>query len=59
MIIDIEDPAILAQLNPVELQMLRNITQRIGLAARERIERAECDAPLPPRPLRVEWAAAE
>lgn len=59
MIIDIDDPAILAQLNPVELQVLRNVSQRIGLAARERIERAECEGALPARPLRVEWAAAE
>lgn len=58
MIIDTEDPAILAHLNPVEAQMLRNITQRIGMVARERIERADSDMPAQSRPVRVEWAAA-
>lgn len=59
MLIDTEDPAILAHLNPVEVQVLRNITQRIGMVARERIERADSDTPPQIRPLRVEWAAAQ
>ena len=59
MIIDTEDPAILAHLNPVEAQMLRNITQRIGLVARERIERADPDMPAQSRAVRMERVAAE
>lgn len=59
MIIDTEDPSILTHLNPVEMQMLRNITQRIGILARERIERAQADMQPHPRPLRVEWSTAE
>lgn len=59
MLIDTEDPAILAHLNPVEAQMLRNIAQRIGMVARERIERADIELPPQSRPVRVEWAAAK
>lgn len=60
MLIDTEDPAILAHLNPVEAQMLRNITQRLGMVARERVERAvPTEAAAPARPLPGDWAAAE
>lgn len=58
MLIDTDDPALLAHLNPVEVQMLRNISQRLGMVARERVERADADLPAPPRPVRVEWSAA-
>ncbi|HLO76869.1 MAG TPA: hypothetical protein VK196_10495 [Magnetospirillum sp.] len=45
MIIDTEDPVVLSHLNPVEAQMLRNVTQRLMLVARERVELAERLAP--------------
>lgn len=59
MIIDTQDPAILAHLNAVEVQMLHNITQRLGLAARRRIEQADADFATPPQAQPGQWAVAE
>jgi hypothetical protein len=56
-IIDTQDPAILAHLNPVEVQMLRNITQRLGIVARRRVEQADAERPTSPEALRPCWVA--
>jgi hypothetical protein len=58
-ILDTEDPALLAHLNPVEVQMLKNIAQRIGMVARQRVEQAEAERSFGAAPMRVEWASAE
>ena len=58
MIIDTTDPETLAQLNPLERQMLRGLADRLRLLAWRRVQYGTADCP-PPRGERAGERAGE